>query len=234
MLLRWSRAQVSIVLSPRSLGPDALQNPARPVPGRFGCPPASRSRRTCRWQLAAHRLPSAHRHIHILDHAGKEARRLGPLPQPAMQLAWAGADGDTLIAATPSALHLWAAAGEHEGPVLQAPQDAQFAQLAACRASPLLAASTTAGEVGAACSWGVLGRGTCTAFGFCPDGQLASTCTAFVACMRLISKIMGNPWKTHRLVVFLLAASLTPAGALLGHWRPFERWRSRAAAATGV
>ncbi|KAL4436558.1 hypothetical protein ABPG75_003697 [Micractinium tetrahymenae] len=76
-----------------------------------------------------------------------ELRRLGPLPQPATQLAWAGAGGDTLVAATPASLFLWAAGGERPGPVLQAPPEAQFVQLAACRASPLLAASTAAGEV---------------------------------------------------------------------------------------
>lgn len=147
LLLHRCRAQVSTFLSPWSLIPNTLQHSAG-VRLR-GLAAASRhslmTPATVRTLLA---LPP--RCIHILDRAGTELRQLGPLPQPATQLVWAGAAGEALVAATSAALHLWAAAGEHEGPVLQAPPGTQFVQLAACRGSPLLAASTAAGEVGAA------------------------------------------------------------------------------------
>ncbi|PSC68050.1 hypothetical protein C2E20_8322 [Micractinium conductrix] len=88
-------------------------------------------------------------HVHVLDGQGSELRRLGPLQQPTTAVAWAGASGDVLVAATPAALHLWAAAGEGAAAVLPAPADGvEFLTMAApFQGGHLLAASCSDREV---------------------------------------------------------------------------------------
>lgn len=86
--------------------------------------------------------------MHVLDGEGRELRRLGPLPQPVQQVAWAGAAGDDLVACTPAALHTWTQGGSAEGPVLPSPSpEAPYLRIAASPQAPMLAASSADREV---------------------------------------------------------------------------------------
>ncbi|EFN51105.1 hypothetical protein CHLNCDRAFT_59336 [Chlorella variabilis] len=83
--------------------------------------------------------------VHVLDGTLQEQRRIGPLPAAVQQLAWAG---DTLIAATPGALHTWTHSGALDGPTLPSPSpDARFLCVAASPQPALLAASCDEKEV---------------------------------------------------------------------------------------
>lgn len=95
--------------------------------------------------------------MHVLDGAGQQLHLLGPLPAPVTAVAWAGTEGDLLLAAAGGSLHTWLGAGAAPGPVLPLPggsvdageqQAAPRLAPAPCGGAPLLAAAAAVGAAG--------------------------------------------------------------------------------------